>query len=43
MQHESRCKTPGGRQLKNEDMPWQMTKNYTDTELKALYAFLQSQ
>lgn len=33
-------KTPEGKVLKNEEMPWQMTKSYTDTELKALYAFL---
>ena len=36
-------KTPEGKILKNEEMPWQMTKAYTDTELKALYAFLKEQ
>ena len=36
-------KTPEGKQMKNEEMPWQMTKAYTDTELKALYAFLKEQ
>ncbi|MEJ8801848.1 c-type cytochrome [Pontibacter sp. H249] len=36
-------KTPEGKQMKNEEMPWQMTKAYTDTELKALYAFLNDQ
>lgn len=35
-------KTPDGRQLKNEDMPWKMTANYTDEELKALYLYLKT-
>ncbi|MBC5991537.1 c-type cytochrome [Pontibacter cellulosilyticus] len=35
--------TPEGKQMKNEEMPWQMTKAYTDTELKALYVFLKQQ
>ncbi|MDX5423432.1 MAG: cytochrome c [Hymenobacteraceae bacterium] len=34
--------TPEGKQMKNEEMPWQMTKAYTDTELKALYAYLKT-
>lgn len=34
--------TPDGRRLKNEDMPWQMTKNYTDEELQALYLYLKT-
>ncbi len=35
--------TPEGRALKLEDMPWNITSKYTDTELKAVYAFLKSQ
>ena len=34
--------TPDGRQLNNGDMPWQMTKNYTDDELQALYLYLKT-
>lgn len=34
--------TPDGRQLKNEDMPWKMTNNYTDEELQALYLYLKT-
>lgn len=34
--------TPDGRQLKNDDMPWKMTNNYTDDELKALYLYLKT-
>ncbi len=33
---------PDGTQLDNKDMPWQMTKNFTDDEMKAIYMFLQS-
>jgi cytochrome c553 len=32
--------TPEGHQLDNKDMPWEMTKNYTDEELKAIYLYL---
>lgn len=35
--------TPEGKQLQNEFMPWQMTSQYTDDELKSLYIFLKSQ
>ncbi|MGN6509980.1 MAG: c-type cytochrome, partial [Chitinophaga sp.] len=35
-------KTPDGRQLKNEDMPWKMTANYTDEEMQALYSYLKT-
>ncbi|CAL1520562.1 cytochrome c [Chitinophaga sp. MM2321] len=35
-------KTPEGKQLKNEDMPWGMTAQYTDVELKALYLYLKN-
>ncbi|MEK6482080.1 c-type cytochrome [Catalinimonas sp. 4WD22] len=34
--------TPEGKQLNNAFMPWQMTKAYTDTELKSLYIYLKS-
>ncbi|EMR01950.1 c-type cytochrome [Cesiribacter andamanensis] len=34
--------TPDGRQLKQEDMPWQMTARYTDEELQSLYLYLMS-
>lgn len=34
--------TPEGKQLNPAEMPWTMTKVYTDTELKALYVFLKS-
>lgn len=34
--------TPEGKQLDNAFMPWQMTKAYTDTELKSLYIYLKS-
>lgn len=34
--------TPEGKQLNNDFMPWQMTKAYTDTELKSLYVYLKS-
>jgi cytochrome c553 len=36
-------KTPSGHVMKNEDMPWKMTAQYTDEELKSLYTFLRSQ
>lgn len=35
-------KTPEGHVLKNEDMPWKMTAQYTTTELSSLYQYLQS-
>lgn len=35
-------KTPDGRQLQNEYMPWEMTKSFTEEELKSLYLFLNS-
>jgi cytochrome c553/mono/diheme cytochrome c family protein len=35
-------KTPEGRQLKNSDMPWQITSAYTEEELSALYLYLKS-
>jgi len=35
-------KTPEGKVLRNEDMPWQMTRAYNDTELKALHLYLTS-
>lgn len=28
--------TPGGRQMRNQDMPWQMTREFSDLELKAI-------
>jgi hypothetical protein len=34
--------TPEGKHLKPEEMPWPMTKAYTDTELKALHLYLKS-
>lgn len=34
--------TPEGKQLNPKEMPWTMTKAYTDVELKALYAYLTS-
>lgn len=34
--------TPTGRQVDAKNMPWTMTKQYSDTEIKALYAFLKS-
>jgi cytochrome c553 len=34
--------TPEGRTLKAEDMPWQMAKEFTDIELKALHLYLNS-
>jgi mono/diheme cytochrome c family protein len=35
-------KTPEGKSLKPSEMPWNMTAQYTETELKALYLFLRS-
>jgi cytochrome c553 len=35
-------KTPEGKILNPTEMPWNMTKAYTDTELKAIYMYLQS-
>lgn len=35
-------KTPEGKILKPNEMPWNMTKAYTDTELKAIYLYLKS-
>ena len=35
-------KTPEGKDLQPQFMPWPMTKSYTDTELKALYVYLRS-
>jgi mono/diheme cytochrome c family protein len=35
-------KTPEGHILKNEDMPWKMTAQYTRSELSSLYDYLQS-
>lgn len=34
--------TPEGKQLQNEFMPWQMTKEFSDVELKSLYLYLRS-
>lgn len=34
--------TPEGKKLKPSEMPWTMTKGYTDTELKALFVYLRS-
>jgi cytochrome c553 len=33
---------PDGRQLDNKDMPWQMTKNFKDDEMRAIYRYLQT-
>jgi mono/diheme cytochrome c family protein len=35
-------KTPDGRQLDNRNMPWEITKNYNDVEIEAIYAYLKS-
>jgi len=35
-------KTPEGKQLNNDDMPWKMTSQYTEQELEALYLYLRS-
>lgn len=34
--------TPSGRQLDSQDMPWPLTSHMTDTELEALWLYLQS-
>lgn len=33
---------PDGRQLDNKDMPWQMTANFKDDEMRAIYRYLQT-
>jgi mono/diheme cytochrome c family protein len=33
---------PDGRQLDNKDMPWEMTKNFKDDEMRAIFRFLQT-
>jgi mono/diheme cytochrome c family protein len=33
---------PDGKQVANEEMPWEMTKHYTDVEIKALFVYLKS-
>lgn len=35
-------KRPDGRQLDNKDMPWEMTRNFTEDEIKSIYLFLQT-
>ncbi|SDL04167.1 hypothetical protein SAMN05421823_104218 [Catalinimonas alkaloidigena] len=35
-------KTPEGRELANEYMPWKMVANYNDDELKSLYLYFRS-
>jgi mono/diheme cytochrome c family protein len=35
-------KTPEGKELQPQFMPWPMTKSYTDVELKALYVYLRN-
>ncbi len=35
-------KRPDGSQVSNDNMPWKMTAQYTDGEIDALYAYLQS-
>ncbi|GAB3326537.1 hypothetical protein GCM10027299_25670 [Larkinella ripae] len=35
-------KTPDGRQIDNDNMPWKMTAQYTDQELASLYQFFHS-
>ncbi|KAA3440067.1 c-type cytochrome [Rufibacter hautae] len=35
-------KTPEGKVLKNENMPWKMTAQYTDKELASIYEYCQS-
>lgn len=36
-------KTPEGKVMQNEFMPWQMTSEFTDDELKSLYLYLKNQ
>jgi mono/diheme cytochrome c family protein len=33
---------PDGRQLDNKDMPWEMTKNFKDEEMRPIYRYLQT-
>jgi hypothetical protein len=33
---------PDGKQLDNKDMPWEMTRNFKDDEIKAIYRYLQT-
>jgi cytochrome c553 len=33
---------PDGRQLDNKDMPWEMTKNFKDEEMRAIFRYLQT-
>lgn len=33
---------PDGKQLDNKDMPWEMTRNFKDDEMKAIYHYLQT-
>lgn len=35
-------KTPSGRMLNNDNMPWKMTAQYSDKELASLYQYLQT-
>jgi cytochrome c553 len=35
-------KTPEGKELQNQYMPWEIAKNFSDDELKALYLYLKS-
>lgn len=35
-------KTPAGRQVDNENMPWKMTAQYTEDEINELYSYLHS-
>ena len=35
-------KTPEGKQMDSRNMPWTMTKEFTDTEIKSVYLFLKS-
>ncbi len=34
--------TPEGKKLNPKDMPWNMTKEFTDTEIKSVYLFLKN-
>ncbi|CAN5126558.1 hypothetical protein BH23BAC1_BH23BAC1_29830 [soil metagenome] len=34
--------TPDGRQIDPKNMPWTLTKEFSDLEIKALYKYLQS-
>ena len=35
-------KTPEGKQMDPRNMPWTMTKEFSDTEIKSVYLFLKS-